>query len=205
MSKLADQSAVESAIAACAAFLLKLDKSVLVVLPGEAEIDRPHVELTSSRNVEAQFVDKLHGDMSDYDIQRVLHYQGPHRIVLSSNIAETAVTIPDIDAVLDSGLSRHIDHQYDLPYTMDYITPEVARKQREGRAGRVHPGSCIRFYMDEVLPPHDSLPLSRSDVTRILALEGSHSQIRLRDCRFAFVTEDDITLRPPELREASVD
>jgi ATP-dependent helicase HrpB len=121
----------------------------LVFLPGQAEIRRTAAALGSS----AGPVLELHGGLSLPRQQAVLAPPpaGQRRIILATDIAETSLTLPAVDAVVDSGLCRV--PRYDRASGMGrLLTRRVSRasaEQRAGRAGRLGPGRCYRLWSRE--------------------------------------------------------
>ncbi len=116
--------------------------SMLVFLPGIAEIRR--VERLLSVQAE---VCVLHSSIPFEDQRKVLS-GGGRRVILSSSIAETSLTVPDVHVVIDSGLSRtsRYDAGSGIPYLETTTESEFSSRQRAGRAGRTGPGRCIRLW-----------------------------------------------------------
>lgn len=130
--------------------LLRQKKNVLVFLPGKREI-RSMLAYLNRTDLEAVFL-PLHGDL-DWSEQELCfrHYSSP-KCVLATNIAETSITIDDIDAVVDSGLKREVLTANDVEglYTVPISLAEET--QRRGRAGRTKPGVYISHCpLDETL------------------------------------------------------
>jgi ATP-dependent helicase HrpB len=130
----------------------------LVFLPGQAEIRRAAAALAPG----AGPVLSLHGGLSLPRQQAVLAppRAGERRIILATDIAETSLTLPAVDAVVDSGLCR--EPRYDRASGMGrLLTRRISRasaEQRAGRAGRVRPGRCYRLWSRE---QHDRLEAQR--------------------------------------------
>jgi ATP-dependent helicase HrpB len=125
------------------------DAGVLVFLPGEAEINRV-ASLLQPRLPPRCVVRPLFGAMP-FAAQRAAIQQEPpgqRKVVLATAIAETSLTLPDIRAVVDAGLSRR--SRFDPGSGMSrLVTERVTRAeatQRAGRAGRVAPGRCYRLW-----------------------------------------------------------
>jgi ATP-dependent helicase HrpB len=82
---------------------------------------------------------------------------GERRIVLATAIAETSLTIPDVRAIVDSGLARRA--RFDPATGMTRLVTErlslASADQRRGRAGRIAPGRCYRLWSEEA---HRALP-----------------------------------------------
>ncbi|WP_433475270.1 helicase-related protein [Spirillospora sp. CA-142024] len=122
--------------------LLKEGRNVLVFQPGKAEISQTIGRLRAVKGLNAEIV-PLHGELTPQDQARAFAQSGRPKCVVSTNVAQTSVTIPDIDAVVDSGLERRVE----LVNGVDglYVGPIslADRAQRKGRAGRTRPGIYI--------------------------------------------------------------
>ncbi|MDP1992441.1 MAG: ATP-dependent helicase HrpB [Syntrophales bacterium] len=123
---------------------------VLVFLPGFREIRQAQDELVRMRPHLGPDIAILHGRLPPEEQRGLLAASpGPsHRIILATNVAETSLTIPGVRAVVDSGLERRVRFH---PRTgMDHWeTVEISAAsavQRQGRAGRLGPGICLRWY-----------------------------------------------------------
>lgn len=76
---------------------------------------------------------------------------GGRRIIIATNVAETALTVPNIRYVIDSGFARISRYNYRsrvqrLPIE---AVSQAAANQRKGRCGRIAPGVCVRLYSEE--------------------------------------------------------
>jgi ATP-dependent helicase HrpB len=119
---------------------------VLVFLPGVSEIERTHRALGS---VDGRFdLRMLHGSLSFDAQQQALAPSDRGRIVLSTNIAETSLTIDGVTTVVDSGLARvpRFDPRRGLDRLELVRISKASSTQRAGRAGRTRPGRCIRLW-----------------------------------------------------------
>lgn len=118
---------------------------VLVFLAGVGEIRRCAERLGSLQGVD---VHSLYGDLAP-EVQDAALRAGPRRrVVLSTNVAESSVTVGGVRAVVDSGEARILRH--DSGSGVDRLMVEridrAAADQRAGRAGRLGPGRCIRLW-----------------------------------------------------------
>lgn len=121
--------------------LVKEGRNVLVFQPGKNEIEAT-IEKLVELGVEADIF-PLHAELTHVDQQKCFaHYDRP-KVIVATNIAQTSITIDDIDAVVDSGMERRAE----LVNEVDglYIRPISLSdsKQRAGRAGRTKPGIYI--------------------------------------------------------------
>lgn len=118
---------------------------VLVFAPGRYEIEA--VVDRISAHVDADVV-ALHGSSPSEVHRSVLQEAVRRRVIVATAIAETSVTIPGIEAVVDGGLARRPRHD-PATATNHLVTEFVSRfsaDQRQGRAGRTQPGICIRMW-----------------------------------------------------------
>ncbi|MDR0689539.1 MAG: ATP-dependent helicase HrpB [Spirochaetaceae bacterium] len=132
---------------------------VLVFLPGKGEIAAAARALEEAGIGNHRRILPLHGGLPLAQQREVIAPppagagEPPRRIILSTNIAETGLTVPGITAVVDSGYARI--ERFHLPTGMNRLCREpVSRQaadQRAGRAGRLMPGRCIRLW-DEAAP-----------------------------------------------------
>ncbi len=120
----------------------------LVFLPGAAEIRRTATAIEPIAASHDLAVVLLHGDLP-LDAQQQAIRRGPRRkVVLSTNVAETALTIEGVTAVIDSGLARvaRLDARHGINALRTVPVSRAAADQRAGRAGRTAPGRCLRLW-----------------------------------------------------------
>ena len=130
---------------------------VLVFLPGAAEIRQAGEACADLARHRDLLVVPLHGDLPSKDQDRALLPARKRKVILSTNVAETSVTVPGVSAVVDSGLARIAAHS---PWSglASLSVAKISRAsaaQRAGRAGRLGPGRAIRLYTRH---DHDSRP-----------------------------------------------
>ncbi|HET8816281.1 MAG TPA: ATP-dependent helicase HrpB, partial [Pseudidiomarina sp.] len=118
---------------------------VLVFVPGSAEIDRVLAGLPVRDDVEYL---PLHGQLQREEQERVLRPAAKKRVIIATNIAETSVTLPGIDVVVDSGRERsaHFYPQHGISRLLTKRISKASATQRAGRAGRLGPGVCFRLW-----------------------------------------------------------
>ncbi|KAF2897114.1 hypothetical protein ILUMI_09060 [Ignelater luminosus] len=129
----------------------KKSGSILVFLPGYDEILNCYYKIVESSLIKREEYEffMLHSCMdikTQHNVFNVI--EDKQKIILSTNISETSVTIPDVSFVIDSGLVKEKIYNFTSGtcslQTM-YISQASAR-QREGRAGRTKDGICFRLY-----------------------------------------------------------
>ncbi|MGD0492247.1 MAG: ATP-dependent RNA helicase HrpA [Steroidobacteraceae bacterium] len=122
---------------------------VLVFLPGEREI-RDVAELLE-RELSGVDVLTLYSRLSWEQQSRIFKRGARRRIVLSTNVAETSITVPGIRAVIDSGLARISRYSPRSRLQRLPIEPisRASADQRKGRCGRIGAGLCLRLYSQE--------------------------------------------------------
>ena len=145
------QARLAARIAAALARVLesKADRGdVLVFLPGAAAIRQTAEAVAPLAAAAGLDVVPLHGDLP-LEGQRRAILPGPRRkVVLSTNVAETALTIDGVTTVIDSGLAREarFDPRHGLNRLEEIHVSRAAAEQRAGRAGRTRPGRCLRLW-----------------------------------------------------------
>jgi len=160
---------------------------VLVFLPGFREIRRTREELVRIRPQLAPEIAVLHGRLPPEEQRRVLAPpSGPsHRIILSTNVAETSLTIPGVRAVVDSGLERRVRFhpRTGMNHWETAKISEASAIQRQGRAGRLGPGICLRWWPKAEMRRSFSAPeILEADLAPLLletALWGAASPMDL--------------------------
>ncbi|MBF0099991.1 MAG: ATP-dependent RNA helicase HrpA [Desulfobacterales bacterium] len=120
---------------------------MLIFMPSEQDILET-CELIESKNYYNIQVYPLYARMSAQDQVKIFLKTTHQKIIVATNIAETSITIPNIQIVIDSGLARL---SYYSPRTKTTSLPvqwisKSSADQRKGRAGRVSNGICIRLY-----------------------------------------------------------
>ncbi|HNE34229.1 MAG TPA: ATP-dependent helicase HrpB, partial [Nitrospira sp.] len=132
------------------AALAKESGSLLVFLPGMAEIRRVERQLHESRLDPDVIIAPLHGELPQAEQEQAIDPapSGSRKIVLATSIAETSLTIEGVRVVIDAGLMRvpRFDPRTGLT-RLDTIRVTLdAADQRRGRAGRLEPGTCYRLW-----------------------------------------------------------
>ena len=135
---------------AVAELLREDDGDVLVFLSGEREI-RDAEEVLRGRKFRNTEIFPLFARLTAAEQQRAFRAHSTRRVVLSTNIAETSVTVPGIRYVVDTGLARISRYSTRTKVQRLPIEPisQASAAQRAGRCGRVADGICIRLYSED--------------------------------------------------------
>ena len=153
------------------------DGDALVFLPGAAEIRRTQARLAEALSGGTTEIAALHGSLPAEEQDRALRPSPPGRrkVVLSTSVAETSLTVEGVRIVVDGGLSRVPRFSPRTGMTRLETVPVslASADQRRGRAGRVAPGVCYRLWAEEDnrrMAPADRPEIEESDLAS-LALE----------------------------------
>jgi ATP-dependent helicase HrpB len=160
---------LEQQVASALEKLARASGHILVFLPGAAEIRRAQMACAALARRLGLLVLPLHGDQSPEEQDRAVLPSKQRKVILSTNVAESSITIDGIGAVVDSGLARLAGHSpwSGLPTLQVGRISQASAKQRAGRAGRTGPGRVIRLYPLEDLvrrPAHDTPEIGRADL-----------------------------------------
>ena len=159
-----------------------LDGHVLCFLPGAGEIRRALEACARLAADNDLALVPLHGDLPPAEQDRAVGASSKRKIILSTNVAESSVTIDGVVAVVDSGLVRVVRHApwSGLPALAIEKTSRASATQRAGRAGRTRPGRALRLYTKadfDSRPDHDTPEILRVDLSQTL-LELAASNAR---------------------------
>ncbi|KAI9687754.1 MAG: hypothetical protein M1822_001834 [Bathelium mastoideum] len=123
------------------------DGAILIFLPGTAEIDRTLQALSVMPNFH---VLPLHASLQSSEQRQVFRPppRGKRKVIASTNVAETSVTIEDVVAVIDTGRVKEtmFDPINNMVKLEEVWASRAACKQRRGRAGRVRAGKCYKLF-----------------------------------------------------------
>ena len=123
---------------------------VLVFLSGEREIHDTADALRRSASPDTEIL-PLYARLTSAEQRRIFQPHRGRRIVLSTNVAETSLTVPGVRYVVDTGTARISRYSRRLKVQRLPIedVSQASANQRAGRCGRVAPGICIRLYSEE--------------------------------------------------------
>ncbi|MBL7714359.1 MAG: ATP-dependent helicase HrpB [Bdellovibrionales bacterium] len=154
---------------------------ILVFLPGKGEIRRCEeaVRERLGRQVgQGLEVLPLHGELEKEDQARAVGPSNKRKVILSTNVAESSVTIPGVSVVIDSGQVRQstVSAFSGISRLELKSHSRASGTQRAGRAGREKPGLCIRLFSKadwEARPHFDPPEIKRADLAQpILELKA---------------------------------
>jgi ATP-dependent helicase HrpA len=128
----------------------KRDGDILVFLPGERAIKDCMQRLAFSESRNRIHIVPLYARLGKDEQERVFDKAplGKRKIIISTNIAETSVTIDGVTSVIDSGQAK-LNFYNPKTYTASLVQVPISKascNQRKGRAGRTAPGFCYRLY-----------------------------------------------------------
>jgi ATP-dependent helicase HrpB len=160
---------LEAQVSAAVASALKQTKAdILVFLPGAAEIRKAMQACEPVSRPFDAILCALHGDLSPEEQDRALKPAARRKIIFSTNVAESSVTIEGIESVIDSGVARVLTHSAwsGLSRLRVEKVSQASILQRSGRAGRTGPGTAIRLFPESDYlrrPAHIAPEIVRAD------------------------------------------
>ncbi|MFM1758991.1 MAG: hypothetical protein RLY75_261 [Pseudomonadota bacterium] len=165
---------------------------VLVFLPGEREIRDCAEALRKDHVLQQRFhpeILSLFARQSVAEQERVFSPGNGRRIILTTNVAETSLTVPNIRYVVDSGLARVKRYSYRNKVEQLQIESisQAAANQRAGRCGRVSDGICIRLYSEQDYlsrPKFTDPEILRSSLAAVLLRMSSLRLPRIQEFPF---------------------
>jgi ATP-dependent helicase HrpB len=151
----------------------------LVFMPGAYEIGRTVQAIRNSSAARGCIVLPLHGELSVNDQDAAVARYDQRKVVVSTNVAESSLTIDGVRVVLDSGLARipRFDPYRGINTLLIERISRASADQRAGRAGRTAPGRCIRLWTEREhreRAPQELPEVKRLDLAEIvLTLKAS--------------------------------
>ncbi len=165
---------------------------ILVFFPGEREIRECEQVLRKDLSLMQKYqpeILSLFARQSISEQEKVFGQGGGRRIILSTNVAETSLTVPGIRFVIDTGLARVKRYSYRNKVEQLQIESisQAAAKQRAGRCGRVSEGICIRLYSEEdflARPGQTDPEILRSSLAAVILRMAALKLSRIQDFPF---------------------
>jgi ATP-dependent helicase HrpB len=123
---------------------------MLVFMPGAYEINRTVQAIQSARGLRDFVCYPLHGELPPEQQDRAVQKYATRKIIVSTNVAETSLTIDGVTMVIDCGLARmaRFDPHRGINTLMIEKISVASADQRAGRAGRTAPGVCVRLWAE---------------------------------------------------------
>lgn len=146
---------------------------VLIFMPGAFEIHRTIAAVQATRHGRHCAVLPLHGDLPPTEQDLAVGPRDRRKIIVSTNVAETSLTIDGVRIVIDSGLARiaRFDPYRGINTLLIEKISRASADQRAGRAGRTAPGVCIRLWSEKQhtqRPPQEAPEIHRMDLSEVL-------------------------------------
>lgn len=162
---------------------------VLIFMPGKMEIDKT---IDQIRTLELDDVETLplYGSMSPEDQDKIFSEIKKRKIIVSTNIAETSITVPGVKHVIDSGLikQKEFDPRTGISSLATRFHAKSGCKQRMGRAGRLASGECWQLYTEEEFEQRQDFQtpeMKRSDLAHVVLMM---KDMKIEDVRsFEFI------------------
>jgi ATP-dependent helicase HrpB len=164
---------------ACERAAAETTGDMLVFMPGAYEITRTIQAIQGVRGLRDFAALPLHGELPVEAQDRAVSRSEGRKIIVSTNVAETSLTIDGVTAVIDSGLARtaRFDPERGINTLLVEKISAASADQRAGRAGRTAPGLCVRLWTEREhgrRPVHELPEVKRLDLSEVvLALKAS--------------------------------
>lgn len=149
------------------------DGHVVVFMPGAFEIGKTITALGNQLSARDFEIMPLHSELSSKDQDRAMDASARRKVIVSTNVAETSLTIDNARIVIDSGQARVA--RYDPARGINTLWIEkisdASARQRTGRAGRTAPGICVRLWTEkehESRREFDEAEIARMDLAEVL-------------------------------------
>ncbi len=148
---------------------------VLVFMPGMGEINATIGAIGAAHLHERVALIPLHGELSPEDQDRAFTANVLRKVIISTNVAETSVTIDGVRHVVDSGQARIARYDAERGISTLFIEPisRASAEQRKGRAGRTAPGTCYRLWTESGhlnRPERNTPEIQRADLAEVVLL-----------------------------------
>ncbi|MEO7600106.1 MAG: ATP-dependent helicase HrpB [Opitutus sp.] len=163
----------------CARVAATVAGDMLVFMPGAYEINRTVQAIQANRALRDFICFPLHGELPPDQQDRAVARYDARKIIVSTNVAETSLTIDGVTAVIDCGLARiaRFDPHRGINTLLIEKISAASADQRAGRAGRTAPGVCVRLWTEREhaqRAPQELPEIRRLDLSEVvLTLKAS--------------------------------
>ena len=146
---------------------------VLVFMPGGFEISQTIEAIRHTPESKGYILLPLHGELQPRDQDAAVARYDQPKVVVSTNVAETSITIDGVRLVIDSGLARIPRHDpcRGINTLLIERISQANADQRAGRAGRTAPGRCLRLWSraeHDERAPHELPEIKRLDLAEVV-------------------------------------
>ncbi len=164
---LGDSPVWEAAAEAFERLARESEGDVLVFMPGSYEIQRTIEAIKHTRAGGQCVVLPLHGELPPGDQDAAVAQYERRKVIVSTNVAETSLTIEGVRIVIDSGLAKiaRFDPYRGINTLLVERISRASADQRAGRAGRTAPGRCLRLWTER--EHHDRAAQELPEVKRL--------------------------------------
>ena len=167
-----DEKPWDLAAEAAASMLSKTPGNLLVFMPGAYEIART-ISTLRVRLPNTVAIMPLHGELTPADQDAAVASGGGRKVIVSTNVAETSLTIDGVTGVIDSGLARiaSFDPRRGINTLLIEKISRASADQRAGRARRTAPGVCLRLWTEREHArriPREAPEIHRVDLSEVL-------------------------------------
>jgi ATP-dependent helicase HrpB len=167
-----DEKPWDLAAEAAETMLRKTEGNLLVFMPGSYEISRT-ISTMRVRLPSAITILPLHGELPPAEQDAAVLPGGGRKVIVSTNVAETSLTIDGVTGVIDSGLARvaSYDPRRGINTLLIEKISRASADQRAGRAGRTAPGICLRLWTEREhtrRQPRELPEIHRVDLSEVL-------------------------------------
>ena len=161
---------------------------ILFFLPGEYEILQACKKISGRLNNKVNVL-PLYSKLSSSDQKKVFVITKKRKVIVATNIAESSLTLPNIEFVIDSGLSKQkkINFNTGLESLMIDFVSKASANQRSGRSGRTSPGICYRIYTKkeyEKMSDYDTPEIFRVSMSSVILRIISLGEKNIQDFDF---------------------
>lgn len=177
-------------------------ETILVFLPGIEEIKLLEKNLRVYKNIEVKI---LHGRVSAFEQRKIISPGKFIKVVISTNVAESSLTVPNVTVVIDSGREKSGRFASRVSDMRIQMVSKMSAIQRGGRCGRVQKGDCYRIYTLEEyqeMPDFKTPAIMNSNLSVVLLKFIKYNILRLDE--FPFIDRPSVDSLEEQLKELLV-
>ena len=178
---------------------------ILVFLAGTKDIrtiqEKLSAQISSNSNID---IFPLYSNLSKEDQEKAIYSRKNRKIILSTNIAQTSLTIEGIKVVIDTGLEKQIrfNPSNDMNHLEYCFISQSSAIQRAGRAGRLSEGKCYKlWHKNRILEPSSKPEILRADLSNLLLDLSFFGVKKFDELKFLDIPSSDIIESSSKLLE----